>query len=103
MNLTLQCRRFKENVYNTLQWAERQRGLKAKSALGCGIHVGLKDSLNSASKGATNVMVLRQIKLEPFLGLSLSHLFLCGVTARATLGCWDGGRRQHVKVHLVCQ
>lgn len=31
----------KVHVYNTLQWAERQRGLKAKSALRHGIHVGI--------------------------------------------------------------
>lgn len=74
MKLTLQCKRFKGNVYNALQWAERQRGLKAKCALGCCIHVGLKDSLNSTSKGATNFMVLRQLRLGPFRGLALSRL-----------------------------
>lgn len=33
-----------QRKHNTLQWAERQRSLKAKSALGCGIRVGLKES-----------------------------------------------------------
>lgn len=89
-----QHKRFKENVYNTSQWAEQQRGLEAKATLRPGGHVGLEDSLNSTWNNATNFMCLQQIKLGQFRGFGLSCLSVLCYVVSLPGQHWDVGMEE---------